>query len=318
MKFYIGLVLVAAALSISAVAQESKPSAKPAQSGSKKAPTTIPGVTSLRDVAYVTNGHERQKLDIFLPEKGENLPLIVWIHGGGWVGGSKDGCPAFRFLDTGYAVASINYRFSQHALYPAQIEDCKAAIRWLRANAAKHRINPDKIGVWGASAGGHLVALLGTTGDVKEFDKGEHLDQSSRVQAVCDWFGPTDLLEYYKYEQTKLVVSAVVPDDSRSLLYRLVGGKLSEKKDLVAKANPINYITKDDAPFLIMHGDKDPLVPHHQSEILEKALKKANVPATLYIEKGSGHFVRGPEVSKMIIAFFHKHLKTNGETAAGK
>ena len=274
-----------------------------------QAPQQIPGVIAQRDIAYVSNGHERQKLDLFLPEKGENLPLIVWIHGGGWVGGSKENPPALGFAKNGYAVASINYRFSQHAIYPAQIEDCKAAIRWLRANAAKNRINPDKIGVWGASAGGHLVALLGTTGDVKDFDKGQNLDRSSRVQAVCDVFGPTDFLEYYNYANAKLVDDAVLPDDPKSLLFRLVGGKLSEKKDVVAKANPITFVTQGDAPFLIMHGDKDPLVPLHQSELLEKALKKADVPVTLYVEKGSGHGLRSPDVGKMVAEFFKKHLK---------
>ncbi len=317
MQCYLSLLLLSAVLAFPAFAQEPKPAPKPA-AAPKKTPAELPGITTLRDVAYVTRGHERQKLDLFVPEKGENLPLIVWIHGGGWVGGGKENCPALNFLKLGYAVASINYRFSQHALYPAQIEDCKSAIRWLRATAGKHRINPDKIGVWGASAGGHLVALLGTTGDVKEFDKGEHLDRSSRVQAVCDWFGPTDFLQYYNYSRDNLLAPAVKPDDAGSLLVRLVGGKLAEKKELVAKANPITYITKDDAPFLIMHGDKDPLVPHHQSEILEQALKKDDVPVTLYIEKGSGHFIRAPDAGKMIVEFFAKHLQPNGGTAAGK
>ena len=318
MKMFLRPLLLAVVLAVSSFAAEPKSSPKPAIAAPKNAPVQIPGVTALRDVAYVTGGHERQKLDLFVPEKGENLPLIVWVHGGGWSGGSKENAPALGFAKNGYVVASINYRFSQHAVYPAQLEDCKAAIRWLRANAAKHRINPNKIGVWGASAGGHLVALLGTTGDVKEFDKGEHLDQASRVQAVCDVFGPTDFLKYYDYANAKLVGNAVLPDDPNSLLVRLVGGKLSEKKDVVAKANPITYVTKGDAPFLIMHGDKDPLVPLHQSEILEQALKKAEVPVTLYVEKGSGHGLRGPDVSKMITAFFEKYLKASGETAAGK
>ena len=119
-----------------------------------------------------------------------------WSSGftAGLVGGSKEGCPAVPLAAKGYAVASINYRLSQHAVFPAQIEDCKAAIRWLRANAAKYHLDPDHIGVWGASAGGHLVAMLGTTGGVKELEgTGGNLDQSSRVQCVVDWFGPTDL-----------------------------------------------------------------------------------------------------------------------------
>ena len=153
------------------------------------------GVQVLRNLPYVANGHERNRLDIYLPEKPTGrLPLVVWIHGGGWEAGSKEDCPAVPLIAKGYAVASINYRFSQHALFPAQVEDCKAAIRWLRANAAKYHLDPDHIGVWGESAGGHLVAMLGTTGGIKEFDKGGNLDQSSRVQCVVDFFGPAEML----------------------------------------------------------------------------------------------------------------------------
>ena len=127
-----------------------------------------PGVKAERDLEYVKDGHERQKLDLYLPAKAEGpLPLVVWVHGGAWLGGNKDNPPGLFLLPRGYALASVNYRLSQHARFPAQIEDCKAAIRWLRANAAAYRLNLDKIGVWGASAGGHLVALLGTTGGVK-------------------------------------------------------------------------------------------------------------------------------------------------------
>ena len=118
------------------------------------------------------------------------------------------------FVAKGYAVASINYRLSQHAVFPAQIEDCKAAIRWLRANAAKYHLDPDHIGVWGASAGGHLVALLGTTGGVKELEgQGGNLDQSSRVQCVVDWFGPSDLADDGR--QARQARLARVPPDRR-------------------------------------------------------------------------------------------------------
>ena len=139
---------VAPAWAALAVAQE-----KPKQ----PAPPRLPaGVKMLRDSEYVPDGHERHRLDLYLPERSEGRrPLIVWIHGGGWTGGSKEGCPAVSFVSKGYAVASINYRLSQHAVFPAQIEDCKAAIRWLRTNAAKYGLEPEHVGVWGASAGGH-------------------------------------------------------------------------------------------------------------------------------------------------------------------
>src|SRR6185295_6679368 len=134
------------------------------------------GVKAHRDLVHVEGGHERHKLDLYLPERAsEPSPLIIWVHGGGWQNGSKDGCPPLRsgYVRRGYAVASINYRLSGHAVFPAQIEDCKAAIRWLRAHAKEYGYDADRIGVWGASAGGHLVALLGTTSDVKDFDVGE-------------------------------------------------------------------------------------------------------------------------------------------------
>src|SRR5208337_2774380 len=157
-------------------------------------PQLPPGVKVQRNIEYVENGHERNRLDLYLPEKAEGrLPLIVWIHGGGWRAGNKENPPGLGLVGHGYALASINYRYSQQAVFPAQIEDCKAAIRWLRANAKKYNLDTKHIGVWGASAGGHLVALLGTTGSVKELEgTGGNLDQSSQVQCVLDWFGPTD------------------------------------------------------------------------------------------------------------------------------
>src|SRR5437868_4772034 len=187
----IGVFALLLALVVSASAQ-TPPTKK---GGSPPVPQVPAGTKAHRDLEYVANGHERNKLDLFVPESADGpLPLIIWVHGGGWQAGSKDGCPPLRGGHTqrGYAVASINYRLSGHAPFPAQIEDCKAAIRWLRAHAKEYNLDPKRFGVWGSSAGGHLVALLGTSGDVKEFDVGANLDQSSRVQAVCDYFGPTD------------------------------------------------------------------------------------------------------------------------------
>jgi acetyl esterase/lipase len=258
------------------------------------------------NLPYVTNGHERQKLDLYLPREGKNLPLIIRIHGGAWLGGSKEMEWPNDYVHFGYAVARINYRLSQHAIFPAQIEDCKAAVRYLRANAQKYNIDPNRIGVWGESAGGHLVALLGTTGDVKEFDVGENLSVSSRVQAVADYFGPTDLLqmEAHKLPNTMQHNTADAPEA------KLIGGPVQDNPEKAAKANPITYVTKDDPPFLIVHGDKDPLVPHHQSEILEEALKKAGVPVTFYTVKGGGHGgFRDPNVPRLTKEFFDKNLK---------
>ncbi len=255
-----------------------------------------------RDLAYVAGGHERQKLDLYLPAQGARLPLIIWVHGGAWTGGSKESCPALPFLSEGYAVASINYRLSQHAIYPAQIEDCKTAVRWLRANAAKYGIDPHRFGAWGASAGGHLVALLGTTGGVKEFEKGDSLDVSSRVQAVCDWFGPTDFTQMSRFK------ISMEHDAANSSESTLLGGPIQENPARAARANPITFVTQDDPPFLIMHGTEDRLVPFNQSELFHAALKKAGVEVTLHPVKGAGHGFGGPEVMRGVRDFFAKHL----------
>lgn len=270
------------------------------------------GVRALRDIEYVNGGGQAQSLDLFLPEKSEgSLPIIVWIHGGGWRAGDKRGGPALPFTTRGYAVASLNYRLTPKAIFPSQIEDCKAALRWLRAHAKEHNLNPDRIGVWGSSAGGHLVALLGTSGGVKDLEGNSgNPDQSSRVQAVCDWFGPTDFAQ--------MEAHALNPgkpfnhDGADSPESVLVGGPIQENKDKVRRANPLTYVTADDPPFLIMHGDKDPLVPHHQSELLEAALKKAGVEVTFQTIKGAGHGGPGfqdPQATKTIEEFFDKHLK---------
>ena len=260
-----------------------------------------------RDVSYVTNGHERQKLDLYMPYSTNKLPLIIWVHGGAWLAGSKNDFVPLDYLSYGYAVASINYRLSQHALFPAQIEDCKAAVRWLRAHAEKYNLDPDKFGAWGASSGGHLVALLGTTSDVKLFETGQHLNESSAVQAVVDYFGPTDFLQMEEH-RVPGSMHHNTPDSPESLL---VGGPIQEKKEIVAKANPITYVTPNDAPFLIIHGDVDPLVPHHQSQILASSLKKAGVPVIFYTVKGAGHGgFNDPNVPQMTKEFLSKHLKT--------
>jgi len=260
------------------------------------------GIRVFRDLAYVTNGHQRQKLDLYLPAQGTNLPLVVWIHGGAWLAGSKERCRALPLLKDGFAVASINYRLSQHAIFPAQLEDCKAAVRWLRANAHAYGIDPDRIGVWGESAGGHLAALLGTTGDATEFDTGGNLNVSSRVQAVCDWFGPTDFTQMNKFPA---VQDHDAPDSPEA---RLIGGPIHENKDKAQRANPITYVSKDDPPFLIMHGDKDRLVPLNQSELLAEALKRAGVQVTFRVVHGAGHGFGAPEHFSLVRNFFIEHL----------
>lgn len=279
------------------------------QPGPRNAPKLPDGTKALRNAAYVTNGHERQKLDLFIPPGATNpLPLIIWVHGGAWMGGSKDQCPALPYLQKGYAVASINYRLSQHAIFPAQLEDCKAAVRWLRAHAKENNLNPNRFAVWGASAGGHLVALLGTAGDVKKFDVGENLEASSRVQAVVDFFGPTDLTAMARDALPGSKIDHNAPDAPEA---KLIGGPVQENKEKAAVANPITYVAKNNPPFLIMHGDKDNLVPYQQSELLRDALQKAGVPVTFKIIEGAGHGFGGADIDRQVAAFFDEHLKPN-------
>jgi acetyl esterase/lipase len=262
------------------------------------------GAIAHRDLAYVENGHERQKLDLFLPEKSDKpLPVIVWIHGGAWQKGSKEYSPLLAYVGKGYAVASINYRYSQQAVFPAQIEDCKAAIRWLRAHAKTYNLDPDRFGAAGSSAGGHLAALLGTSGDVKDLEgKAGNLEQSSRVQCVLDLYGPTDFLSM-----------GARHDQASSPVASLLGGPVPENKEKAQKASPVTYVSKTCPPFFVIHGDKDNVVPVIQSTSFVEVLKKAGIDATLIIVKQAGHggyvsFLAG-ENEKKIEDFFEKNLK---------
>jgi acetyl esterase/lipase len=258
------------------------------------------GVTVEKDIAY--GQHAKQKLDMYLPKSDKPLPLVVWIHGGGWSAGSKADTRPARFLTPqGYAVASIGYRFSQDAIYPAQATDVRNAIRFLRTNAKKYNIDPQRIGVWGASAGGHLVAVLGTGSDIKELDGKEGNPGDVRVQAVIDWFGPTEMSK-----MTPLTTNPKGP------VAKLLGGSPAEKPELAKLASPFYHVTKDDAPTLIFHGDKDTLVPLEQSEIFVEAIKKAGVECELVVIPGAGH--GGPDFtneanSKKALDFLAKHLK---------
>ena len=211
-----------------------------------------------KDLAY--GPHERNKLDLYIPKHDGPLPLVIWVHGGGWEAGSKNGAgPSLDLLGKGYAVAAINYRLSKQAVFPAQIDDCREAVRWLRAHAKERGLDPDHFGAWGASAGGHLVALLGTADESAFADAGPK-KFSCGVQAVCDWFGPTDFLHWG-------TITVNNPLARRpSAISRLFGGTVPEKQTLAKKASPVCYVGKTSAPFLIFHGDKDPLVPLQQSE----------------------------------------------------
>lgn len=272
-------------------------------------PISVPGdVELVSDVVFGKGGDRDLKMHIIKPKKAsdEPMPVVVFIFGGAWRTGSKDSGikPLSALAQKGYFCVSIEYRFSQEALFPAQLEDCKCAIRFLRSKAAAYHINPDKIAVWGMSAGAHLAAMLGTTGDVKEFEgKGGSVEFSSRVNAVVDWFGPTDFLKM------DAAGSKMRHDPEDSAESRLIGGAIQQNKDKVAQASPLKYVTSDDPPFLIMHGDRDPVVPINQSELLVAALTKAKVKCVYKPVPGGQHGFVGPQHEKVVLEFLDEQLR---------
>jgi acetyl esterase/lipase len=273
------------------------------------------GFTAEYDIQYIPNGDSAQTLDLYYPEKPAEKPqpLLVWVHGGGWTGGSKTQVPYLNELTLGYVVASIEYRFSQKAIFPGQIQDCQAAIRWLRAHAKKYSIDPDHIGVGGASAGGHLVALLGTSGGKHVFPPiGGNEDKSDRVQAVCDLFGPADFWTVVKQAAEDKTVKNIFKWNEGDPYSRLIGAKLGQDKGKCDAVSPVHYVSKDDPPFLILHGDRDALVPYAQSVELAELLTRAGVPVTLQRFPGAGHGGPAfglPAVTQLMNAFFDKYLK---------
>jgi len=279
------------------------------------------GVQTERDIPYVEHGHQRQVLDLYIPDQpsGKPRPLVIWIHGGAWMGGGRANPPVLFLLRERIAVASIDYRLSQDAIWPAQIFDCKAAVRYLRANAAKYHLDADHFGVGGDSAGGHLAALVGTSGDAKQLE-GElgNPGVSSRVQAVLDWFGPIDLLLMGRQSGPNSLIQHDAPDSPES---RLLGGPVQQQRELARTANPLTYLDANAPPFLIMHGDADRVVPLGQSTLLAKGLIDAGVEVTMKTVHGAGHEgpqFHSPEIERQIAAFFSQKLQANENLVEGQ
>lgn len=266
---------------------------------------------TLTNLVYAKVGERELKLDLYLPAAAATKPpLLIWVHGGGWRRGSKQNCQLRWLVPEGYAVASVEYRLTDTAIFPAQIHDVKGALRWLRANADRLGVDATRVGIGGSSAGGHLAALMGTSGGVEalEGDVGGHLDQSSRVQAVYDQFGPAELLTMQRGPD-----GAPVPFTARGAVGALVGGDAA----LAQLASPVTHVTPDDAPFLIAHGDRDRLVPLAQSETLRDRLAAVKLPVKLMVREGAGHGGRAfsaPDLRAAIRTFFAKHVM--GATAA--
>lgn len=280
-----------------------RPNRPGADPGNFPVPETVEVV---RDVVFATApGKDDKKIDLkmdcaYLKQSdGKPMPVIIYIHGGGWSGGSRNmGMPfTIAFAQGGYFACTIDYRLSGEAIFPAQVSDVKSAVRFIRANAEKLGIDPQRIGVWGHSAGGHLSAMLGVTGDVKDLegDVGEKTG-SSAVQAVVDVSGPTDLVRIAPLGNGGPMVS------------QFLGGSVREKEDVAKKASPVTYVDAKDAPFLIIQGGADNLVPTEQAEIMRDALKKANVEVEYLFVPEAGHGVLDRRAFAATAAFFDKHL----------
>ncbi|HEY9734542.1 MAG TPA: alpha/beta hydrolase [Drouetiella sp.] len=275
----------------------------------KLASSNLPYNYTTKTLEYAPTMHDRaHKMDLYIPKRAQiPMPVVILLHGGGWEVGDKLETPAVDFMDHGLAVASINYRYSEEGIFPAQIFDVKAAVRFLRANGATYGLDSNKIGVFGFSAGGHLAALLGTSGGIKNLEGNlGNLNQRSDVQAVVDWSGPTDLvaiaLEGERYKRLKL-------DEMEGPVAKLLGGLPSKNKKLAADASPVTYIDSRDPPFLIMHGENDTVVPLKQSEEFYRLLRAHNVKAEFKIIKDSDHDILRPDTLKVAEDFLAKNLR---------
>lgn len=234
----------------------------------------------VKNLVYCTN-EVPVKMDLYFPAVlQEAAPALLYIHGGGWIGGDRNNSLGLEDMPAltaaGYLVANVDYRRSVKYPFPAMVADVKCAVRFLRAHAAELHIDPDRIGAWGSSAGGHIVSLLGLVDSSMGWDAGEYSEQSSRIQAVVDIFGPTDLTdpEYQRKFERK-----------GYLLFDVMEPSL----EMLAWASPITYVSADDPPFLIIHGDSDNVVKLEQSQLLYERLLSFGVPAQLLIVQHAGH-----------------------------
>ncbi len=274
----------------------------PAPAGATFDPAKL-GATD-RDATYCTMDGVELKMDIYYPASSESRwPGAMYVHGGGWSKGDKaDGAGALEIpalQSAGFLVVAVNYRLAPSHPFPAMIEDVKCAVRYLRAHAEEYNLDPDRIGAWGGSAGGHLVNLLGTTDSSAGFDVGEYLEYSSRVQAVAGMFGPTDFTVPFErgYEGASRVFDGFD----------------------AALASPVTYVSPDDPPFLLLHGDSDKLVPIEQSEILLAALQAAGVPAEQVTVENARHSFKPvdgksispsrKEITQRVVEFFDGQLR---------
>jgi acetyl esterase/lipase len=262
------------------------------------------GVTYERDIEYANPDDQHLKLNIARPEKGDGpFPAIVCIHGGGFRAGSREGYnnTILKLAQNGYVAITVTYRLAPKYQFPAAVHDTKAAVRWLRVEAKKYKIDPDRIGVTGGSAGGHLAQFLGVTSDVKEFEGNQNTGPSSRVNCVVNVYGPSDFTKSYG----KSV-------DAAEVLPLWLGGDNKTALKAHLRASPLYWVTPNASPTLCIHGTKDTYVHHEQSEWLVAKMKAAGAEADLLLLEGAGHGFKGEEsakAEKAMMDFFAKHLK---------
>jgi acetyl esterase/lipase len=278
--------------------------------------STRAGLETIRNIEYGKGGGHPLLLDIVRPNPAPTnaMPAVIFIHGGAWRAGNKNGAPVRFLAERGYFVASINYRLSSEAPFPAAVEDCKCAVRWLRANAGKYNISSDSIGVWGASAGGQLAEFLGTTGDDPRYEgTGGWTNASSRVSAVVSFFGPSDFMGGIGKFRNE--------DGSRGNyeVVKFLGGLPADKPDVYRDASPLTHVSQMSAPMLLVHGDQDPIVPLEQSSRMANALREAGVGVKFIVVTNGVHgFLlnqimpispRPAEIQRAVVEWFDAHLR---------
>ncbi len=242
-----------------------------------------------RDVLYASPHGQDLHLDLYVPQTAKPAPVVVWIFGGSWKFGSKGFHVNVRELTrSGIAVATIQYRLSGTDKYPAQLDDCRTSVEWLRTHGREYGLDPQRIGLSGESAGGHLAALLGT------------VEGAPRIRAVFAMYPPTDLVTMgRKYSKP----------DKESDIEKLLGGPIEQKLALAREASPVNHVSCTSPPFLMMHGSRDTLVPLEQSEVLQRRLVQAHVEAKLIVVPDKGHwFSLDAGQTAEVARFFQKHF----------
>ena len=267
------------------------------QPGPSPQPTpvaTTKGVETIADLKFAQPGGVELLMDLHLPHGIDNPPLVMVIHGGGWKAGDRKSSKLDWITREGYALANIEYRMSQEAVFPAQIHDCKGALRWLRAHQEEYGYDASRVVALGLSAGGHLACLMGTSSgnQTLEGNTAGHLDESSKIQGVINYFGPSDFIQRSKSQPD-------ITDNPNGIVYQLLGGSVSSNPDA------------GDAPMLILHGDQDRQVLPDQARRLLEVCREKQLDAHLHIENGKGHGWNQPtrNEKKLVLGFLEKHLR---------